>query len=227
MRAVCEILDVSRSSFYAWRDETETQREREDREFVPLVCAVFWRHKRRYGARRIAEELKDRGRPCGVARVAKLLKYQGLRAIQPESFKPKTTDSRHTLGYSPNLLSNRAGPTRINEVWVADKQLRPPTDEGGSRPRAVVQSSFEGDRLRLPGVVDGLVLTADRGLEFPGRDGGAAGAGNPDRSDSQPPAGAGIDPPQRPRRAVRRRPVSRRLAPSRHATKHEPCAELL
>ena len=56
VRAVCEILNVSRSGFYAWRDETETQREREDRAIVPLVCVVFWRHKRRYGARRIAEE---------------------------------------------------------------------------------------------------------------------------------------------------------------------------
>ena len=49
MRTVCEILGVSRSGFYAWRDETQTQREREDRALVPLVCAVFWRHKRRYG----------------------------------------------------------------------------------------------------------------------------------------------------------------------------------
>ena len=130
MRAVCEILNVSRSGFYAWRDETETNREREDRELVPLVCAVFWRHKRRYGARRIAEELKDRGRPCGVARVAKLLKNQGLRAIQPKSFKPKTTDSRHSLGYSPNVLLNRAGPTRINEVWVADITYIPLKETG-------------------------------------------------------------------------------------------------
>ena len=27
----------------------------------------------------------------------------GLVAIQPRSFQPRTTDSRHTLGYSPNL----------------------------------------------------------------------------------------------------------------------------
>ena len=139
---------MGRSGFYHWRDETEPDREREDRALVPLVCEVFWRHKRRYGARRIADELKDRGKPCGVARVAKLLKSQGLRAIQPKSFKPKTTDSRHTLGYSPNLLLNRAGPTRINEVWVADKQLRPPTDEGGNRPRAVGKNSLERGRHR-------------------------------------------------------------------------------
>lgn len=120
LSAVCDILNVSRSGYYAWRDETETERQRADREFAPLVVEIFWRHRRRYGARRIAEELRDRGRPCGVARVAKLLKNRGLRAIQPKSFKPRTTESRHTLGYSPNLLIDREPPTRINEVWVGD-----------------------------------------------------------------------------------------------------------
>ncbi len=49
---------------------------------MPFICDIFWQHKRRYGARRIAVELQARGRPCGVARVAKLLKNQGLQAIQ-------------------------------------------------------------------------------------------------------------------------------------------------
>ena len=55
-----------------------------------------------------------------MARAARLLKTEGLRAIQPKSFRPRTTESRHTLGYSPNLLAGRAAPTRINEVWVGD-----------------------------------------------------------------------------------------------------------
>ncbi len=117
---MCEVFHVSRSGYYAWRTERETPRERRDRELMPLVRDIFWRHKRRYGARRIAVELAAQGHACGVDRVAKLLKIQRLRAIQPKSFKPKTTDSRHTLGYSPNLLINRAPPTRINEVWVGD-----------------------------------------------------------------------------------------------------------
>ncbi len=87
---------------------------------MPLIRNIFWRHKRRYGARRIAQELSFQGEPCGVARAARLLKTQGLRAIQPKSYRPRTTESRHTLGYSPNLLAGRAAPTRLNEVWVGD-----------------------------------------------------------------------------------------------------------
>ena len=52
--------------------------------------------------------------------MAKLLKTQGLRAIQPKSFVPKTTDSRHRLGYSPNLLLEAPATTRTNQLWVGD-----------------------------------------------------------------------------------------------------------
>ena len=95
-------------------------RVQRDRELMPFICHIFWQHKRRYGARRIAVELQAQGRPCGVDRVAKLLKSRGLQAIQPQSFKPQTTDSQHALGYSPNLLQRSSPPSQLNRVWVAD-----------------------------------------------------------------------------------------------------------
>lgn len=85
-----------------------------------MVRMIFHQHRRRYGARRIAKELHDRGHPCGRHRVAELLQIQGLRAIQPKSFKPRTTESRHRLGYSPNLLLESDDPTSINQLWVGD-----------------------------------------------------------------------------------------------------------
>ena len=55
--AVCHVLAVSRSGFYAWQQECEGVRAERDRELLPLIRDIFWRHKRRYGARRIAQEL--------------------------------------------------------------------------------------------------------------------------------------------------------------------------
>jgi transposase InsO family protein len=118
--AVCDLLEVSRSGFYAWRSSQESQREERDRELMPFIQEVFWRHRRRYGARRIAMELSGRGIACGVTRVARLMKTAGFRAIQPKSYRPRTTESRHRLGYNPNLLVGREAPSRINEVWVGD-----------------------------------------------------------------------------------------------------------
>lgn len=117
---MCVVLEVSRAGYYAWLSEVETAREQQDRKLMPVIADIFWKHKRRYGARRIAVELQALGQPCGVDRVAKLLKTQGLMAIQPQGYKPKTTDSRHALGYSPNLLQRSPPPVQLNRVWVVD-----------------------------------------------------------------------------------------------------------
>ena len=117
---VCDVLNVARSAYYAWRKGAPSARRERDEALTPLVRAVFWKHRRRYGARRIAAELADLDERCSPRRVAKLLKNQGLKAIQPKSFVPKTTDSRHKLGYSPNLLLETPSPTSIHQLWVGD-----------------------------------------------------------------------------------------------------------
>jgi putative transposase len=130
LTALCDTLEVSRAGYYAWLQDVQGEREARDRELMPLVCDVFWQHKRRYGARRIAFELNVRGHRCGVDRVAKLLKIQGLRALQPQSYKPRTTNSQHTLGYNPNLLLRSSPPAQLNRVWVADITYLPLKDGG-------------------------------------------------------------------------------------------------
>ena len=89
-------------------------------ELLPVVIDIFWKHRRRYGARRIVSELADRGIVVCRRTVAEAMKLQGLRAIQPKSFQPKTTHSRHRLGYSPNLLLESFELDTINRLWVAD-----------------------------------------------------------------------------------------------------------
>jgi putative transposase len=117
---VCSVLDVSRSAYYAWCERAPSLRDQREVELTPFVRAVFWHHRRRYGARRIAAVLADMGEVCSPRWVAKVMKNQGLRAIQPKSFVPKTTDSRHRLGYSPNLILDTPEPCRVNQLWVGD-----------------------------------------------------------------------------------------------------------
>jgi putative transposase len=117
--AVCDTLEVSRSAYYTWRDG-HPPRDRDRATLTERITAIFWRHRRRYGARRIAAELADRDIVCSAKRVAKVLNSQGLRAIQPRSFVPKTTDSRHALGYSPNLILDTPDPTAADQLWVGD-----------------------------------------------------------------------------------------------------------
>lgn len=118
--SICETLRVSRSSYYAFEKSLSSNRAKEDQRLGEQVSEVFYNHRGRYGARRISKSLERQGERCSRRRAAKLLKKQGLRAIQPKSYQPKTTDSRHGLGYNANLLLSAASPTKLNQVWVGD-----------------------------------------------------------------------------------------------------------
>lgn len=87
-------------------------------ELARRVKEIFWIHKRRYGTRRIIEELMAAGINVGRHLVRRLMREQGLKAIQPRSFVPKTTVSDNRRA-SPNLLV-QAKPSRPGEVLVGD-----------------------------------------------------------------------------------------------------------
>lgn len=86
------------------------------------ITQVFWDHGRRYGSRRIKADLFwEQEIKVGRQRIRRVLAEQGLRAIQPRSFVPRTTQSRHLLGYSPNLLADlKLPPAAPNRVLVGD-----------------------------------------------------------------------------------------------------------
>jgi putative transposase len=113
-------LNVTRSAYYAWLASGESLYEKQDAHLSPMIQDVFLQHRRRYGARRIAKELNDRGETCSRGKARKIMVQMNLVAIQPRSFKPRTTNSRHKLGYSPNLLLEGIELERINQIWVGD-----------------------------------------------------------------------------------------------------------
>jgi putative transposase len=120
IKQVCDWLGVSRSGYYQFQSDALCSRKQDDERLKPLIKEAFVAHRRRYGARRLSLELKDRGETCGRGKTRRIMDEMGLIAIQPRSFKPRTTDSRHKLGYNDNLLMNAAPPEHIDAVWVGD-----------------------------------------------------------------------------------------------------------
>ena len=117
---LCEVIGVSRSVYYA-HTTGQTYRPTAQRDQQQIaVKNLFTENKRRYGSRRLVKALKAKGDKIGRDAVRKILSDNGLRAIQPRSFVPRTTDSRHRLGFSPNLLLTFGLPTGPNQVWVSD-----------------------------------------------------------------------------------------------------------
>jgi len=56
----------------------------------------------------------------GRWRIRQVLKAHGLRAQQPCSFVPRTTDSDPAVRAAPNRLPAQPAPTAPNRVWVGD-----------------------------------------------------------------------------------------------------------
>jgi len=119
VHTLCTVLGVSRSAYYGWLSACGAVDKREE-EREQLVLQVFGEHRRRYGVRRLVAELKAQGIEIGAYKVRLVLRKHGLKAIQPRSFVPRTTDSRHPYPISPNLLLESPFPTTCNQVWVGD-----------------------------------------------------------------------------------------------------------
>jgi putative transposase len=120
VQQICKVLSINRSCFYDWHNKITHQIKMDNKIMEEKVIAVFKEHKRRYGARRIVAELTHQNVSVSPYRVRKCLSGNGLRAIQPRSFVPKTTNSRHPYTISPNLLRDKILPITINQVWVGD-----------------------------------------------------------------------------------------------------------
>jgi transposase InsO family protein len=113
---MCRASGVSRASFY--RSFQERMPVEEEMELRSLIQRIAVEHRRRYGYRRIAAELRRRGMMVNHKRVARVMREDNLLAVQPKSFVV-TTNSRHALEVYLNL-AKRMKLTGINQLWVAD-----------------------------------------------------------------------------------------------------------
>lgn len=122
---MCQALKVSPSSYY---DYLSRSSDHADNPLERAVVAAFWRHKRRYGTRRLVPELVEEGYCIGRERIRRILKKNNLKAIQPKSFVPKTTQNDPRMRRSPNLLLDRDLPQEPDRVWVGDITYLPTAD---------------------------------------------------------------------------------------------------
>jgi putative transposase len=116
---MCRVLAVSRAGFYAWRQRPVAKRTRQDQVLAVAVATIYAEHHGRYGSPRVQIELRERGQRSGRKRIARLMRAQDLCA-RPKRRYRTTTDSRHRLPISPNLLARRFTVAQPNTAWVTD-----------------------------------------------------------------------------------------------------------
>ena len=117
---LCQVLGVSRSAYYAYKAGDTYRLSPQKQQLAEQVKDTFKTHKRRYGSRRLLIELQEQGVAIGRYQIRSIMQQQELIAIQPKSFVPRTTDSRHGKRLCQNLLLNEPRPVAPNRVWVSD-----------------------------------------------------------------------------------------------------------
>jgi transposase InsO family protein len=116
---MCDVLNVSRSGYYAWRKREPSQREMADREFLVLIKQIHAKSRQTYGYESIWRELQKRGVACGKHRVRRLMAQAGLVAKQTKRYK-RTTRVNPDHQAAPNLLEQDFTAEQPDTKWVGD-----------------------------------------------------------------------------------------------------------
>jgi putative transposase len=106
---MCRLLEVARSSFYAWRNRVETPTAARRRLLAEHLQRVFADSRQTFGCRRVAAQLNREGHECSVGLVADLMRELGLQAVQPRAYK-RTTISGEQPVQSPDLIGRDFDP---------------------------------------------------------------------------------------------------------------------
>ena len=117
---MCRALEVSRSGYYAFKKRPQSQQGVDNETLLIGIRRIFLGNKELYGSPRVWNELHNvEHTPCSENRIARLMRVNGIVAVQKKKFR-LTTDSKHGNPVWPNILNRKFDVEKPNAVWVSD-----------------------------------------------------------------------------------------------------------
>ncbi len=188
VKSLCQMLQVSRSGYYAWRKRGPSRRQQENEQLLVQIKTVFEHGRGTYGYRRVYAALVAKGIACGKHRVRRLMQKYRLQAKRKRRYRT-TTESRHRLPIAPNRLARDFSATAANQKWVSDITFVP-TYEGwlylsvildlysrlvvawAMEPRLDKELGLKALRMAIAGrqPLPGLLLHSDQGVQYANND---------------------------------------------------------
>jgi putative transposase len=112
---MCQISGVSRASYYReWEKTAGSDADTELRDQIQKIALRF----RRYGRRRVTEELRRQGCTASKSKIRRILQEDNLLAVRKRKFIV-TTRKENQFRVYPNL-AERLELSDMNQLWVAD-----------------------------------------------------------------------------------------------------------
>ncbi|MFG1755705.1 IS3 family transposase [Streptosporangium sandarakinum] len=186
VKRACELLEVSRSAFYARRQGGSGPRAVRDAHLSERIAEVHRHSRGAYGAPRIHAVLQREGTGCGRRRVARLMRAAGLQGRHRRR-RQQTTIADPRAALRPDLIGRDFTPdaAALDTRWCGDITYLP-TDEGRLYLATVIDIASRrevgwatADHLRTELVADALhaacrrrrpaqevIFHSDRGCQY-------------------------------------------------------------
>jgi putative transposase len=115
----CRVLEVGRSAYYDWRDRPCKVVPPQELALRRRMKALFIASRESLGSRMMMENLRTEGFEIGRERTRNLMKALKLKVRHKCKYKV-TTDSKHRLPVSENVLDRQFSPAAPNQAWGTD-----------------------------------------------------------------------------------------------------------
>jgi putative transposase len=115
---ICDVLQVSRSGYYAWLKRPQSNRAARRIKLAEKIKVVHEANRSVYGSPRVYEALKAEGQSVSQNTVARVMRQEQIRPKTKRKFIPCTTDSNHLQPVAGNHLDRQFKAKLPNQKWV-------------------------------------------------------------------------------------------------------------
>ena len=119
VRAMCRVLRVHFSGFYAWLKEPLSRRAHDDVRQTELIRQAWFDSGKVYGYRKLADDLRDQGEQVSGNRVARLAGLAGIAAQIGYKRRPGRYGGK-PAAVASNALDRQFEVDAPDKVWVTD-----------------------------------------------------------------------------------------------------------
>jgi putative transposase len=116
---MCQVLEVSRSGYYDWKDRLPSKRKLENQEILKTAQQSYDECHGMCGLDKILADVREKFPHCSRKRLYEIQRKNKLYAKRKKKFKV-TTNSNHKLPVTENLLNQNFKTDKPNAVWVTD-----------------------------------------------------------------------------------------------------------
>lgn len=116
---LCDLYGVSRSGFYAWRERPLSDHRQYDIRLMEVITDIHQGFRKSYGAPRLHQALRQKGFPCSVRRVRRLMRELGIKASTTGLYA--WTPGKHEFYSSTgNQLASASNAEGVGVQWAGD-----------------------------------------------------------------------------------------------------------